>query len=156
MRRALGMQGLGARMIGFLRGTALAAAALSCVLLLAACGGNSSPSPAASSAPADPLAELSVVAYQERSREGPTQAWWVLMPRSEVNKLQGGGMGSPSPNPDTPTYVALINGKHTQPDGQVDTWVVAFGNSRDSTVFYTDKRPDTGNRSWNPLPLASP
>ena len=142
-------------MIGFVRGTALAAA-ISCVLFLAACGGNSSPSPAASSASADPLAQLSAMASEHRSTEGPTQAWWVLMPRSEVDKLQGGGMGSPSPSPDTPTYVALIKGRHTTDEGQVYTWVVAYGSPRDSTVYFTDQRPDTGNRAWTPLPLASP
>jgi hypothetical protein len=142
-------------MIGFVRGTALVAV-LSCVLLLAACGGNSSPSPAASSASPDPLAQLSALAYDHRSTEGPTQAWWVLMPRSEVDKLQGGGMGSPSPSPDTPTYVALIEGKKTTDEGQVYTWTIAYGTPDDSTVYFTDKRPDTGSRSWTPLPLASP
>jgi hypothetical protein len=72
------------------------------------------------------------------------------MPRSEVDKLQGGGMGSPSPNPDTPTYVALIKGKHTQPDGQVDTWVVAYGSARDSTVFSTDQRTETATGPGRP------
>jgi len=141
-------------MIWFVRGTALAVV-LSCVLLLAACGGNSSPSPAASSASAHPLAQLSALAYEERSTEGPTQAWWVLMPRSEVDKLQDGGWGSPSPSPDTPTYVALIKGDYTDGDKRY-TWVVAYGSPRDSTVYFTDHRPDTGNRAWTTLPLASP
>ncbi|HEY5168406.1 MAG TPA: hypothetical protein VIK03_03285 [Thermoleophilia bacterium] len=80
------------------------------------------------------------------------------MPRSEVDKLQDGGMGSPSPSPspDTPTYVALIKGKHTTDEGQVYTWLVAYGSPSDSTVYPTDQRPDTGSRAWTPLPLASP
>jgi len=150
-----GIQKLGGGMIGFARGIALALV-LSCVLLLAACGANSSPPPAASPASAEPLAQLSTLAYDVRSREGPTQAWWVLMPRSEVDGLQDGGMGSPSPSPDTPTYVALIEGKHTTDEGEVYTWVVAYGSPDDSTVYFTDQRPDTGGRVWTPLPLASP
>jgi hypothetical protein len=142
-------------MIGLVRGGALAVA-LACVLFLAACGGDSSPSPTASSASADPVAQLSSLAYDLRSREGPTQAWWVLVPRSEVDKLQDGGMGESSPSPDIPTYVAFIEGKHTTDEGQVYTWVVAYGSPDDSTVYYTDQRPETGSRAWTPLPLASP
>jgi hypothetical protein len=134
----------------------LLAGALMCALVLAACGGGSSPSPAASSASADPVSQLSSLAYDLRSREGPTQAWWVLMPRSEVDKLQGMDIVSPHPSPDAPTYVAFIEGKHTTDEGQVYTWVIAFGSPDDSTVFYTDQRPETGSRAWTPLPLASP
>ncbi len=142
-------------MIGFVRGTALVAV-LSCVLLLAACGGNSLPSTAASPASPDPLAQLSALAYDHRSTEGPTQARWVLMPRSEVDKLQGMDIVSPHPSPDIPTYVALIKGKKTTDEGQVYTWTIAYGSPDDSTLYFTDKRPDTGSRSWTPLPLASP
>lgn len=142
-------------MIGFARCSACAVV-FSCVLLLAACDGSSAPSPAATTASADPVAQLSSLAYDLRSREGPTQAWWVLMPRSEVDKLQDGGMDSPGPSPDTPTYVALIKGKYTTGEGQVYTWAVAYGSPDDSTVYFTDRRPDTGSRAWTPLPLASP
>ncbi len=141
-------------MIGVVRGTALAVA-LSLVLLLAGCGGSSSPSLAATSASAEPIAQLSSLAYDLRSREGPTQAWWVLMPRSEVDKLQGMDIASPHPSPNSPTYVALIKGNHTDGDKHY-TWVIVFGSPRDSTIFYTDKRPDTGSRAWTPLPLTSP
>jgi len=141
-------------MIRFVRGTALAVA-LAGILFLAACGGDSSPSPSASSTTADPVAQLSGLAYDVRSTESPTQAWWVLMPRSEVDKLQGMDIVSPHPSPDTPTYVALINGNWTDGDKHY-TWVIAFGSPKDSTVFFTDKRPDTGSRAWTSLPLASP
>jgi len=87
--------------------------------------------------------------------EGPTQAWWVLMPRSEVDKLQGMDSVSPHPSPDAPTHVALIEGNWN--DGEKHyTWVIAFGSADDSTVYFTDQRPDTGSRAWTPLPLASP
>ena len=60
-----------------------------------------------------------------RSREGPTQAWWVLMPRSEVDKLQDGGMGESSPTPRHPDLCGPHRRQAHHQRGRLATLVAA-------------------------------
>jgi hypothetical protein len=139
-------------MIRFVRGGALAVV-LAFVVLLAACGGDSSPSPAPSPSSQPLLTQLSSLAYVYRSSESPTQAWWVRVPRSEADRLLGGLERSPSASPgaDAPTYVVILKGAYTGGDGKPYRWAVVVGRPGSSTAYVTNRRPDTGTQAWTPL-----
>ena len=140
----------------------LLATVVGCVLILAACGSSSSPSPVASPSSPPPLAKLSRLAYQYRSSQSATRAWWVKVPFSEANRLLGGSWASPSPSPGAtaPVYVVLLKGDYTSGDGKPYHWAVAasrtVGQTGQTSLFVTNHRPDTHGQSWTPLPLASP
>ena len=131
----------------------LLAGALMFTLVLAACGQDSSPSPAPSPSSQPPLSQLSGLAYVYRSSESPTQAWWVRVPRSEADRLLGGLESSPSASPgaDAPTYVVILKGAYTGGDGKPYEWAVVVGRPGSSTAYVTNRRPDTGTQAWTPL-----
>ena len=131
----------------------LLAGALMCALILAACGGDSSPSPTPSPGSQPPLAQLSSLAYYYRSSESATQAWWVQVPRSEADRLLGGygSSRSASPSADTPTYVVILKGTYNGGDGKPYKWAVVDGRPGSSTAYVTNRRPDTGTQAWTPL-----